>query len=193
MFHQIVFLNLTSPTVDPLVRKKRKKMGGNSGRNFTEGWVEFEDKKDAKKVAGLLNGEPMGGKKRSAHYYDLWCIKYLPKFKWDDLTEEINYQKAVMDQKMAAEVAAAKRERDFYLSRVDRAKAVESIIERNSKKQKVEDNDGAKDADKNVTGSKGPKVMRTFAQKKAKPEPVNQDGQQNPGPSQALLKLLAGK
>eukprot|EP00889_Picochlorum_renovo_P002835 jgi/Picre1/29865/NNA_005247.t1 len=31
---------------------------------------------------------------------------------------------------MAAEVAAAKRERDFYLSRVDKAKAVEAIIER---------------------------------------------------------------
>lgn len=30
-----------------------------------------------------------GGKKRSMFYYDLWNIKYLSKFKWDDLTQEI--------------------------------------------------------------------------------------------------------
>lgn len=30
-----------------------------------------------------------GGKKRSSFYYDLWNIKYLSKFKWDDLTEEL--------------------------------------------------------------------------------------------------------
>lgn len=31
----------------------------------------------------------LGGKKRSTFYYDIWNIKYLSKFKWDDLTEEI--------------------------------------------------------------------------------------------------------
>lgn len=30
-----------------------------------------------------------GGKKKSAIYYDIWNIKYLTKFKWDDLTDEI--------------------------------------------------------------------------------------------------------
>jgi len=36
---------------DPALRKKRKQKGGNSGKNFTEGWVEFEDKAKAKEVA----------------------------------------------------------------------------------------------------------------------------------------------
>ena len=40
-------------------------------------------------VAELLNSNPIGGKRRSAYHYDLWCIKYLPKFKWDHLTEEV--------------------------------------------------------------------------------------------------------
>jgi ESF2/ABP1 family protein len=48
--------------------------------------VEFEDKAEAKRVAAALNGQPMGGRRRSAYYYDLWCMKYLPKFKWDHLT-----------------------------------------------------------------------------------------------------------
>ena len=64
-------------------------MGKNTGKNFSEGWVEFEDKKVAKQVAAMLNGNPMGGKRRSAYHYDLWCLKYLPKFKWDHLSEEI--------------------------------------------------------------------------------------------------------
>ena len=34
----------------------------------------------------MLNGQPMGGKRRSAYFYDLWTLKYLPRFKWDHLT-----------------------------------------------------------------------------------------------------------
>ena len=75
--------------VDPALRKQRKQKGGNTGKNFTEGWVEFEDKAVAKQVATMLNGNPIGGKRRSAYHYDLWSLKYLPKFKWDHLTEEI--------------------------------------------------------------------------------------------------------
>ena len=37
----------------------------------------------------MLNGQQMGGKRRSAYHYDLWSMKYLPKFKWDHLTEEV--------------------------------------------------------------------------------------------------------
>ncbi|KAG2500249.1 hypothetical protein HYH03_001827 [Edaphochlamys debaryana] len=120
---------------DPTLRRLRKKKGGNSGKNFTEGWVEFEDKRRAKRAALALNGQPMGGSKRSAYYYDLWNIKYLPKFKWDSLTEEINYQRAVREQRLVAEISAAKRERDFYLSRVDKAKAIDAIKERKAKKE----------------------------------------------------------
>ncbi|KAI8102891.1 hypothetical protein M9434_005683 [Picochlorum sp. BPE23] len=182
---------------DPSVRKKRKKMGGHSGKKFTEGWVEFEDKKDAKLVAKLLNGEPMGGKKRSAHYYDLWCIKYLPKFSWDHLTEELNYQRAVKDQKMAAEVAAAKRERDFYLSRVDKAKAVEAIIER----QQQDDGDATQllntttntnEGEKKKPNKKGPRKVRTFDQNKTIGSGAELKGTRGTGLRSDVLKKLAG-
>ena len=159
---------------DKSVRRSRKqatKDGSkkNSSKRYTEGWVEFEDKTEAKLAAQLLNGQPMGGKKRSSTYYDLWCIKYLPKFSWDHLTEELNHQRAVMDQKIAAEVAAAHRERDFYLSRVDKAKAVESIIERHatpSTKKKATST--AKEEEEEEEQQRGPKKMRTFGQKQAK-------------------------
>ena len=85
-------LILCNDTADASARKRRKKQGKNSGKNFTEGWVEFDDKRVAKRVADMLNGQPMGGKHRSAYHYDLWCLKYLSKFKWDHLTEEIGVQ-----------------------------------------------------------------------------------------------------
>jgi hypothetical protein len=34
----------------PSLRAKRKRHKGNTGKNFTEGWVEFEDKRVAKQV-----------------------------------------------------------------------------------------------------------------------------------------------
>jgi ribonucleotide monophosphatase NagD (HAD superfamily) len=43
------------------------------------------------------------------------------------------YQKAVREQRLAAEISAAKRERDFYLSRVDKAKAIAAQQERKRK------------------------------------------------------------
>ena len=42
-------------------------------------------------VAAMLNGQPMGGKRRSSHFYDLWTLRYLPKFKWDNLTGKPGY------------------------------------------------------------------------------------------------------
>jgi ESF2/ABP1 family protein len=71
------------------VYTRRVKSGGSKKRQFTEGWVEFEDKKVAKKAAELLNAQQIGGKKGSFWYDDIWNIKYLPKFKWHHLTEPI--------------------------------------------------------------------------------------------------------
>ncbi len=70
-------------------------MGGNKGKRFTEGiielhfamflasqhkpwivgWVEFADKRVAKRVAQGLNNTQIGGKKSSRYYDDIWSIK----------------------------------------------------------------------------------------------------------------------
>ncbi len=42
------------------MRSRRKKYGGNKKKKYTEGWVEFLDKKVAKKVAKTLNAQPIG-------------------------------------------------------------------------------------------------------------------------------------
>lgn len=199
-----VYLAAEDVSVRALRREKRQggdkrdgepKAKGSSGKRYTEGWVEFNDKKEAKIAAQLLNGEPMGGKKRASHYYDLWCIKYLPKFEWDHLTEELNHQRAVLESKVAAEVAAANRERDFYLSRVDKAKAVASIIERRAVKEGDEAGGGSTHGarDSGSTGgdgkkkkARGPVRSMTFGQKDVI------EKEKKAGVSLGVLKKLAG-
>jgi ESF2/ABP1 family protein len=64
-------------------------------------WVEFAKKSVAKRVAEMLNGQPMGGPRRSSYHYDLWNLKYLHKFKWDNLTEEIGKHESVLSEQGA--------------------------------------------------------------------------------------------
>ena len=62
---------------DKAARKRRLRASGSKtgGKRYTEGWVEFEDKKVAKRVALALNCNPITNHKRSVHADDLWNIK----------------------------------------------------------------------------------------------------------------------
>jgi len=75
-------------SADSVVQRRRKSFEGNKRRNYTEGWVEFADKRVAKAVAVTLNNTPIGGRKRHYYHHDLWNIKYLSKFRWTHLTEK---------------------------------------------------------------------------------------------------------
>ncbi|XP_072997950.1 pre-rRNA-processing protein ESF2 [Typha latifolia] len=141
---------------DPNIQVRREQASGFRGKEFSEGWVEFSKRGVAKRVANLLNGEQIGGKKRSSFYYDIWNIKYLRKFKWDDLTSEIANKNRIREQKLNMEISAAKRERDFYLSKVEQSRALNFMQERRKKKQKTV---GAES-----DGTEEPKVIRQFPQ-----------------------------
>ncbi|XP_033029505.1 activator of basal transcription 1 [Lacerta agilis] len=103
------------------IRKKKKKAGSNA-KNFTEGWVEFRDKRVAKVVAASLHNTPMGVRRRSRFHYDLWNMKYLHRFKWTHLSERLAYERQVRQQRMRAEISLAKRETNFYLQNVEKSK-----------------------------------------------------------------------
>jgi ESF2/ABP1 family protein len=119
---------------DKSAAKRRKKSGGNRKTKFTEGWVEFMDKKVARSVAESLNNTQIGGNKHGFFHDDMWNLKYLPKFKWHHLTEKIAYENQVRQQKLRTEVAQAKRENSYYLDQVDKAKKVEAMKARKSAK-----------------------------------------------------------
>ncbi|OAY70127.1 Pre-rRNA-processing protein ESF2 [Ananas comosus] len=151
-----------------------KQAGGFRGKEFSEGWVEFTKKSVAKRVANLLNGEQIGGRKRSSFYYDIWNIKYLSKFKWDDLISEIAERNHIREEKLNLEISAAKRERDFYLSKVEKSIALKHMQERRKKKQKT-----GEESDKALE----PKVIRRVPQNR----PVSDSGKSKPKLSKNIL------
>nr|XP_040050056.1 activator of basal transcription 1 isoform X1 [Gasterosteus aculeatus aculeatus] len=101
--------------------RRRKRKSGLRRCDFTEGWVEFRDKRVAKKVAASLHNSPMGTRKRQRFYSDLWAIKYLHRFQWTHLSERLAYEHTVLQQRLRTEVSQAKRETNFYLSNVDKS------------------------------------------------------------------------
>ena len=119
---------------DPKITAKRKKYRHNKRQNYIEGWVEFLDKKEARMTAERLNNSKIGGKKRSYYYDDIWCMKYLPRFKWNNLTEQIAYELKVKEQKLKTELAQSKRENKLYLQNVDKAKMIQGMQEKRKAK-----------------------------------------------------------
>ncbi|KAH8651037.1 hypothetical protein BX600DRAFT_553959 [Xylariales sp. PMI_506] len=112
---------------DPTEHARRVRNGGNKKRSFTDGWVEFVSKKDAKQAVELLNGRTIGGKKGSFYRDDIWSVLYLHKFKWSHLTEQIASEAAERQSRMRAEISRAQRENKEFVRNVDRAKMLDGM------------------------------------------------------------------
>ncbi|XP_030279871.1 activator of basal transcription 1, partial [Sparus aurata] len=107
--------------------RNRKRRSGLSRCDFTEGWVEFRDKRVAKRVAASLHNTPMGTRKRQRFFHDLWSIKYLHRFQWTHLSERLAYEQTVLQQRLRTEVSQAKRETNFYLNNVDKSTHLDKL------------------------------------------------------------------
>ena len=112
---------------DAAVARRRKKLGGQRTTNYTEGWIEFADKRDAKGVARGLHLQKIGGKKRSYYSEDVWTLKYLKHFTWSHLTEKKAYERRVRDHKLRLEMVAAKKQNEEFRVLVDQAKMIKGI------------------------------------------------------------------
>lgn len=121
---------------DVTIRKRRIKGGGNKKKKYVEGWVEFQDKKMAKEVAGALNGSLVGGKKHNFYHDDMWVMKYLRGFKWSHLTEKLAYERRVREQKLRMEMLQAKKENAAFVGLVEKKKELEGMEERRRKEGK---------------------------------------------------------
>eukprot|EP00435_Cladocopium_sp_Y103_P058528 s387_g20.t1 len=115
--------------------QNRKRAGGNRKLRFTEGWVEFLDRRIARRVAETLHGTTIGGKKRhNAYRDDMWNMRYLPGFKWHMLKEGTIYDQQVRKARLQQRMSQAQRENSFYLESVEKAKTQRKIIERRAAK-----------------------------------------------------------
>ncbi len=78
----------------------------------------------------------------------------------------------VREQRLAAELSTAKRERDHYLAQVDRAKAVAAMAERRAAKAQQQQQPGADGAAEGKAEGKAPRVNRDLGQRLPKPDPA---------------------
>ncbi|CAH1175812.1 unnamed protein product [Phaedon cochleariae] len=104
--------------------KKRR----NVAKKFSEGWVEFERKSIAKKVAIHLNNTQVSNRKKSKQYDHIWNIKYLSSFKWTHLHERLAYEKAAKRQKLRAEITLAKKKSNFFSANLDKNKKNKTVV-----------------------------------------------------------------
>lgn len=148
--------------IDDSRRKHRIKYGGNRKKCYTEGWVEFSDKKVAKRVALSLNCTKMVPNKKGFYCDDLWTIKYLPKFKWENLTEKLAYDQRMRKEKMKTQLVQEKKKQEFFLEKLDLSKKIKAMEEKKNKRKaekQLEEND------LEIEG-KSKKVVRNYKQHK---------------------------
>eukprot|EP01053_Blabericola_migrator_P008070 Blabericola_migrator_1__8069@NODE_414_length_8710_cov_194_115238_g326_i0_p6_GENE_NODE_414_length_8710_cov_194_115238_g326_i0NODE_414_length_8710_cov_194_115238_g326_i0_p6_ORF_typecomplete_len170_score28_28RRM_1/PF00076_22/9_5e05RRM_1/PF00076_22/8_7e03RRM_1/PF00076_22/5e03_NODE_414_length_8710_cov_194_115238_g326_i049385447 len=86
---------------------------------YVQGWVEFLNKNDAKECALILNNQPVERRSiRDKCAGQLWNIRYLHKFTWEDLKAYSTVDR--MTRKRRAEVAIEQltKESDIFYDRL---------------------------------------------------------------------------
>lgn len=101
-----------------------------TGRMPMEAWVEFKTRKRARRIADALNCSPIG---HGRFKDELWNIKYLKGFTWQDLMNQQLHHKKMRDQRLRQRVEHAKRAVTFYLNQKEKQDSEEK---KKSKKRK---------------------------------------------------------
>ncbi|CZT24314.1 related to Pre-rRNA-processing protein ESF2 [Ramularia collo-cygni] len=169
---------------DHVAHARRVKSGGNKKKSFTDGWVEFNSKKEAQIAAETLNGNIIGGKKGNFYHDDLWNMKYLKGFKWNHLTEQISNENAERAARTRDEIRRTRKENKAFVEDVERAKMLEGIEIK--KKAKMEREGGVATTTAPV---KEKKFTREFKQRKAQSNSAK-DGDGKTPTSNALKMIF---
>ncbi|KAI7304614.1 hypothetical protein KC315_g15099 [Hortaea werneckii] len=162
---------------------QRVKRGGNKKKSFTDGWVEFMSKTEAKLAAETLNGNIIGGKKGNFYHDDLWNMKYLKGFKWSHLTEQIANENAERAARLREEVRRTRQENKAFVEDVERGKMLEGMESKKKAKRKAA-RDGESAAD---VGEQ--KKAREFKQRKVQ----GKEDRRGKAEQSAELKNVLGK
>ncbi|PSR75753.1 Pre-rRNA-processing protein ESF2 [Coniella lustricola] len=148
---------------DPAAHTRRVRAGGNRKKMYTEGWVEFVRKKDAKAICELLNARTIGGKKGNYYRDDIWSLIYLKGFKWHNLTEQIAAESAERSNRMMAELSRTTRENTAFVRNVERAKMLDGMQTKNAQKKQQNETADTK-AEPKVAPKTGGDKARIFKQ-----------------------------
>ncbi|KAJ5121513.1 Nucleotide-binding alpha-beta plait [Penicillium bovifimosum] len=112
------------------------KQRSNKRKLYTEGWVEFKNRKTAKICAETLNATIVGGPKSSWYHDDVWNIKYLRRYTWSDLMEQIQRERAEREARMRIETSRAQKEAKVFIEGVENGRVADGMAKKNEEKMK---------------------------------------------------------
>jgi ESF2/ABP1 family protein len=159
-------------------RRLRISNNGNRKPSFTDGWVEFVSKKDAKIAAELLNTRTFGG--RGWWKDDVWNLRYLRGYKWSDLMEQIRAEEREREARLTVGIAKGRREERAFVKQVEQAK-----VEKTREGKKVKAGAGGEGA---AAGKE--RERRTFRQNEVR---VKQGKDKTSMEQPALVKRVLSK
>jgi ESF2/ABP1 family protein len=159
-------------------KKKANHIKKHQEHIYSEGWVEFEEKKVAKAVETMLNGNtmgecpltasdsnwsglPLGG--RHSFSQDVWSVKYLTGFKWSHLTDQVAHERAAAADRLRFHVQSSRAQQNHYLEQVEKARIQKFRIQKKKAQDGSEDEGG--EAKESSTGKASEPVSVTKRQK----------------------------
>ncbi|KAL2819230.1 hypothetical protein BJX63DRAFT_382748 [Aspergillus granulosus] len=159
---------ITKVFLTPEVRSSSApRQKSNKRKKYTDGWVEFESKKTAKICAETLNATTVGGRKGGWYYDDIWSMKYLTGFRWDDLIATVSRERSEAAAKRRIEDTRARKEEKVFLQGYEKGKMLDGIQKKNEEKRKRKmEQAGAKDGEKEREQTVKPR--RLFKQNEVK-------------------------
>jgi ESF2/ABP1 family protein len=143
-------------------KKKLQNVDGKRVQAYKEDWIEFEDKIYAKLAEYQLNGKPIGGNKKCIYRDELWNLKYLHKFKWNDLVESMTLEKKIQEKELKIEIAQSKRENDFIIKNYEKSKKYLN------KKREMENEDEENNDKNDINNNKEKKKIKNKENNKYK-------------------------
>lgn len=79
-------------------------------------------------------------------------FSFVIRFKWSHLTEQMNYEKALVDQKLRIEMRLAKKEASFQAHMIERSRKKKQIFADPNRSYKQRETDEQIQAEKEDTG-----------------------------------------
>ncbi|KAL4883440.1 hypothetical protein BJY04DRAFT_25657 [Aspergillus karnatakaensis] len=161
-FGPITKVFLTPSTKAPSGSGRRS----NKRKTFSEGWVEFESKKMAKICAETMNASIVGGRKGGWYHDDVLNLKYLSRFTWNDLVEQVSRERAEGEARRKIEDTRARKEDKVFLEGVEKGKIINGIQRKNEEKRRRKLAAEGKEIDE--AKQKAIHARRTFRQNEVK-------------------------
>lgn len=81
---------------------------------FTEAWIEFEDGELAESLVEAINLKPMTQRRKSPYHSYTWLLKFLPNYKWSDLSQARSFKSRTRAEKLRERIIESRNEANYY-------------------------------------------------------------------------------